>query len=221
MVTELLQSIDKYTIAQLLAATPMLFVVWLIIREINGVMRGGNKNQMLTAFETIGMVAGRNQELTDKLAEVGQSVATVSNNQDSFLKTQDRIVVAIERIFTMFSDNNKEDEQARKDIAALKADSVTHKQELENTNQVVQVMSDDVESIKSTIDEIKQKVDRLVVQQENGERLSKQHQDTLDLILEKLNNLKPETEAPVVDIPVKPRGVPVAPKPEVKEKAND
>ncbi len=202
MVTELLQSIDQYTIAQLLAATPMLFVVWLIIREINGVVRGGGKNQMTTAFETIGKVAGNQQEWQNKMAEVGQAIATISNNQDGIINAVEKVTSVAEKLLTKITNNEKEDEQTRKDIAELKANSTAHQTELDQTNRAVSIMSTDVDKIKITLDEISQQLVTLSKRQENGERLSQKHQDTLELILEKLKVLEGQAETPTEKIPI-------------------
>ncbi|MHC4649061.1 MAG: hypothetical protein ACYTBJ_26715 [Planctomycetota bacterium] len=199
MLTEFFAAVEQYTIAQLLAATPFMLVVWLVIREVNGVVRGsGGRSQLKTAFDTIGMIAGNQDAWQGRMTEHGKALEVVSNNQKEQSQAMEKVVTIIEKLYTKVTSNEKEDEQTRADIAELKADST-------NTKQVVAVMSDDVENIKSTIDEIKEKVEAIASKQESGEALSKQHQTTLDLILAKLIALeaekKPETktdEAPKV-----------------------
>ncbi len=178
------EALERYTVIQLLAATPLMFMVWLIIREINGVVRGGhgkpaNGQSNLVYAEAIGNMATSFTGFSDSNELVATQLATVSVNQNRFLEGQKKLAEGLERFFKLITDDSKSDEQTRLDITALRAGQ-------NETTRVVTTMNGDIDEIKTTVATI---METMTVLSAN-----------MTTVLERLDELTKETEIPTEEI---------------------
>jgi exonuclease VII small subunit len=162
---ELAEALEKYTVIQLLAATPLMFVVWLIIREINGVVRGGksSEDQQSAAQDTAKIIAETlGGIIANELKDVKEDMST---DQKQNAEEHQKITAAMnqfgsimERIVTLITTHNDKAEAYRNSVGQIVGELTTN---LDNTNQVVEVMKTDIDAIKTDLASVKTTVNNL------------------------------------------------------------
>ena len=169
---EIAEALEKYTVVQLLVATPLMLVVLLIIREINSVVRGGKSDakQQNAAQDTAKIIAETlGGIIANELKDVKED--NRADQKQNSLEHQ-----AITAAMNQFGELMKESAQTNKEIDQLitthNDKSELHRnavgqivgeltQNLGETNKVVSVMKTDIETIKEDLLVVKTTVNNL------------------------------------------------------------
>ncbi len=162
---EFAEAMEKYTVIQLLAATPLMLVVWLIIREINGVVRGGKSpaDQQSAAqdtakiiAETLGGIIANELKNVKADARVDQQLNT--QEHQAITTAMNEFGELMKQIVELITTHNNKAELHRNAVGQIVGELT---QNLGETNKVVSVMKTDIETIKEDLLVVKTTVNNL------------------------------------------------------------
>jgi hypothetical protein len=188
---EYLEALEQYTVVQLILATPVLYIVYLIVRQIGSVTRKSTSGELATVLQTLGGVIAN--ELKGVVDDARQDRAAFMQSFAAQSREHTGITDALKNIADILTGHNTKVDANHIAINQLSTDQ-------QATNTQVTNMNGDIIEIKQLLKTALQAIDTM--------------SKNLLLILEKLEE---ETEAETEESkPQKPEapGVPVTPKPE-------
>ena len=168
---ELIEALNKYTIVQLLAATPLTLIIFLILREVNSTVRGvrlpGKQDTSDAAdtsgLETVKMIAETlggviSNELRMVIDDMKSDTETATKERAEIVTALNKFGGIMERIMSSFVIHEANTADGMLEFARLMG---TVKSELNETNEAVTIMNEDIVTIKASLDLLARKVDEI------------------------------------------------------------
>jgi chromosome segregation ATPase len=199
---EFAEAMEKYTVIQLLAATPLMLVVWLIIREINGVVRGGKSpdGQQNTAQDTAKIIAETlggiiANELKNVKEDMRADQQQNSEEHQAITAGMNEFCATMERIATLITTHDNQTQIYYDTVGQLS-------ENLGNTNEVVGVMKTDIEQIKQDLDGMKTAIANIELQLANGVKLNSESRQAMERCITSVKTLEETLANTIQETPV-------------------
>lgn len=171
---EFLEALNKYTIVQLLVATPLTFIILLILREVNSTVRSVRRpgkqdtpddgtDTDTIGLETVKMVAETlggviSNELRMVISDMKSDTETATKERAEIVTALNKFGGIMERIMSSFVTHEANTADGMLEFGRLMG---TVKSELNETNEAVTIMNEDIDKIKASLDLLGQKVDEI------------------------------------------------------------
>jgi hypothetical protein len=204
---EIAEALNKYTVVQLFAATPVLFIIWLIFREINSTIRG-NKNisdepdTTKILAETLGGIIAN--ELKNVVDSVRSDQQANTQEHQFIIDGMNRHGEIMERVTLLITAQDNKSETLRRDVNQWVG---TLSDNLTTASGVIQVMNTDIDKMKRDLEVMRDKVTSIEQRITQGVPLDAKSQELIGNVIASINELekrlKMTKETPSQSEPIK------------------